>query len=184
MCPRDRFIPKEDTAMRLLGNAKLHVYDRHTHGQFFWNFRTEFEPRWDFQEAVRRKWLPMNYNSYTALNGMLSGCGAEQADHPLVPAKPEPFNMFSHDNAVSVGIIAVAVIVLIAAVALRESAVLTRRMGYQTVADVPMVKKIELLPMNIQEAIESGAIVAYQRDETKEEQQVVNLSAFGRANAC
>lgn len=37
--------------MRKLGYVKMHSYDRHTHGQFFWNFRTELEPRWDYQEV-------------------------------------------------------------------------------------------------------------------------------------
>ena len=48
MCPRDKPFPNEQQAVRDLSYAKLHAFDRGTHGQFFWNFRTEFETRWDF----------------------------------------------------------------------------------------------------------------------------------------
>ena len=47
-CPRDRAFPNEVEDVRKLSYAKLHAFDYQTHGQFFWNFRTEFEPRWDF----------------------------------------------------------------------------------------------------------------------------------------
>ena len=36
-------------------------------GWFFWNFRTEFEPHWDFLEAYRRGWFPRNVSDYEAL---------------------------------------------------------------------------------------------------------------------
>ena len=37
------------------------------HGWFFWNFRTEFEPHWDFLEAADRNWFPRNVSDYKAL---------------------------------------------------------------------------------------------------------------------
>jgi hypothetical protein len=37
--------------MRRLGYAKIRAFDLPTHGQFFWNFRTELEERWDFQRV-------------------------------------------------------------------------------------------------------------------------------------
>lgn len=37
--------------MRKLGYAKIGAFDLPTHGQFFWNFRTELEERWDFQRV-------------------------------------------------------------------------------------------------------------------------------------
>ncbi len=40
-------------------------YDLSTHGNFFWNFRTEFEPRWDFQQAVAHGWLPHEFSAET-----------------------------------------------------------------------------------------------------------------------
>eukprot|EP01041_Mallomonas_annulata_P011054 gene11054-23110_t len=60
-CPRDHYIENEDKSMRSLAMAKLYAFDLHTHGQFFWNFRTEFEPRWDFMQAVSRGWLPSRW---------------------------------------------------------------------------------------------------------------------------
>ena len=38
-------------AMRSLAMAKLYAFDTGTHGQFFWNFRTELEPRWDYMQV-------------------------------------------------------------------------------------------------------------------------------------
>lgn len=50
-CPRDRPFPNDLEEVRLLSLAKLHAFDYGTHGQFFWNFRTEFEPRWDYLQV-------------------------------------------------------------------------------------------------------------------------------------
>ena len=57
-CPRDRRFPEEIDVIRDLSYAKLNVFDQNTHGQFFWNFRTEFEPRWDYQAANKLGWIP------------------------------------------------------------------------------------------------------------------------------
>ena len=54
-CPRDRPFPNEKEDVRRLALAKLHAYDFHTHGQFFWNFRTEFETRWDFFRVSKER---------------------------------------------------------------------------------------------------------------------------------
>ena len=40
------------------------------HGWFFWNFRTEFEPHWDFLEAYRRGWFPRNVSDVAALDAL------------------------------------------------------------------------------------------------------------------
>lgn len=50
-CPRDRPFPNDVEEVRTLAYAKLHAFDYQTHGQFFWNFRTEFEPRWDYMRV-------------------------------------------------------------------------------------------------------------------------------------
>ena len=47
--------------MRDLAMAKLFAFDLNTHGQFFWNFRTELEPRWDYMQSVSRGWLPSHW---------------------------------------------------------------------------------------------------------------------------
>ena len=44
--------------MPRIGMAKINAFDVNTHGFFFWNFRTELEPKWSYQEAVARGWLP------------------------------------------------------------------------------------------------------------------------------
>ena len=51
MCPRDASFPDNDAEMKTLSYASLNSFDLETHGQFFWNFRTEFEPKWDFQQV-------------------------------------------------------------------------------------------------------------------------------------
>ena len=57
-CPRDKPFPDELEVVRDISFAKLNVFDQNTHGQFFWNFRTEFEPRWDYQAAHKNGWIP------------------------------------------------------------------------------------------------------------------------------
>ena len=54
MCPRDRPFAGERDVVRTLSYNKLHAFDHSTHGQFFWNFRTEFETRWDYQRVSCR----------------------------------------------------------------------------------------------------------------------------------
>ena len=66
-CPRDRPFPNDDVIMKQLAYAKLNAFDKGTHGHFFWNFRTEFEPRWDYQKAVAKGWLPSKYDAAVEL---------------------------------------------------------------------------------------------------------------------
>jgi hypothetical protein len=42
--------------------AQWSAYNLHTHGSFFWNFRTELEDTWDIQQAtaMHLQWLPRN----------------------------------------------------------------------------------------------------------------------------
>ena len=41
LCPIDAEFPDNDQDLKILAYAKLHAYDKDTHGHFFWNFRTE-----------------------------------------------------------------------------------------------------------------------------------------------
>ena len=50
-CPRGLSFTEEDAIMRKLAYIKLHAFDYQTSGNFFWNFRTEFEPRCDYQQV-------------------------------------------------------------------------------------------------------------------------------------
>jgi glucan 1,3-beta-glucosidase len=52
-------------SVRKLAYAQLNVFDLHTHGNFFWNFRTELEPLWDYQQAVKNKWIPIDYSNHS-----------------------------------------------------------------------------------------------------------------------
>ncbi len=51
-------------------------------GWFFWNFRTEYEPHWDFLEAWRRGWFPRNVSDVAALE-KLNVC--DKSSPPLSP---------------------------------------------------------------------------------------------------
>ena len=53
MCPIDRILEHNEVEeVRKLSYAKLRAFDMATHGQFFWNFRTELETRWDYQQVT------------------------------------------------------------------------------------------------------------------------------------
>ena len=77
MCPLDKSFPNEDEEVKKLAYAKLRSFDRNTHGQFFWNFRTEFEPRWDFAQAVKKGWLPTDYTHKDTLDMIDNSCNYE-----------------------------------------------------------------------------------------------------------
>lgn len=67
-CPRDKPFPNNnDVIMKNLGYSKLNAFDYRTHGQFFWNFRTEFEPRWDFIQASGKGWLASSFDEAIVL---------------------------------------------------------------------------------------------------------------------
>lgn len=87
-CPRDKPFPADHHEyMKKLGYAKLHAFDVNTHGHFFWNFRTEFEPRWDYQKAVALGWLPSNYNR-TVMKQVHAICHTTENWWAYQPAPP------------------------------------------------------------------------------------------------
>ena len=63
MCPRDASFPDNDAEMKTLSYASLNSFDQETHGQFFWNFRTEFEPKWDFQQVRAAEFISLIPNT-------------------------------------------------------------------------------------------------------------------------
>ena len=70
----------------------LHTYDYHTHGQFFWNFRTELpESRWNYQLAVDLGWIPSDWESNETLSEIANVCVKILADIPVIkpPAVPD-----------------------------------------------------------------------------------------------
>ena len=73
-CPRDKASSSFD--LQRLAYAHLSVFDRIAHGQFFWNFRTELEPVWDFQIAVEKGWIPKNWSHASVMGlGISNACG-------------------------------------------------------------------------------------------------------------
>ena len=67
-CPVSGLIDLNASHIKSFGLAQLRVFDRSTHGNFFWNFRTELEPLWDYQAAVQRNWLPRDWD-YDSADG-------------------------------------------------------------------------------------------------------------------
>jgi len=65
-CPVSGDSHPDPQTVRALANAQLNAFDSQTHGNFFWNFRTELEPLWDYQEAVKRGWMPTDWSDHSA----------------------------------------------------------------------------------------------------------------------
>jgi glucan 1,3-beta-glucosidase len=55
-------LPNEDNdqVVTALAHKKLHAFATASHGFYFWNFRAELAPRWNFLEAARAGWIPAN----------------------------------------------------------------------------------------------------------------------------
>jgi len=90
MCPRDAPFPREKQDVRTLAYAKLHAFDYSTHGQFFWNFRTELETRWDFFRAVDLGWIPTDMDSPTRWHEIAHSCDAIMAQGDVDFSGPAP----------------------------------------------------------------------------------------------
>ena len=81
-CPREMALSEyEDEWMTTLAHKQIAAFNE-GHGWFFWNFRTEFEPHWDYLEAWRRGWFPRNVSDLEALD-KLNVCDDKAA--PLSP---------------------------------------------------------------------------------------------------
>lgn len=64
-CPlsNNRSFALDDHEMfRQLGQKKVNAFN-FGHGWYFWNFKTEIDPKWDFMRSVERGWLPRNISS-------------------------------------------------------------------------------------------------------------------------
>ena len=71
-------LPPTYQETRRLALSKLNQFDQHSHGQLFWNFRTELEDKWDYQRAVQLGWLPGVYDG-GAVREIAAACGATSA---------------------------------------------------------------------------------------------------------
>ena len=151
MCPIDKTFENEDQVIQALAYSKLHSYDRSSHGQFFWNFRTELEPRWDFQQAVRRKWIPHDLNDMLTSGNVALSCPAGVTRPlPLPLPGPSPVgsvtSIFIYDH-----LMVFVLLIVLSNLALVLYAFLTRdfhfggigitRIGYTTIKDgLPPIK--------------------------------------------
>jgi glucan 1,3-beta-glucosidase len=85
-CPREMAVGEfEDEWMTTLTHKQVAAFNQ-GHGWFFWNFRTEFEPHWDFLEAWRRGWFPRNVSDFGGLE-KLRVC--DEKTPPLAPTVPK-----------------------------------------------------------------------------------------------
>lgn len=81
-CPQDAPFPDENGEVKKIAYAKLYTYDQQTHGNFYWNFRTEFDTRWDYQVAVQQGWIPRDWSQDSpAMREISSSCGASSTFH-------------------------------------------------------------------------------------------------------
>jgi len=48
--------------LRLFAESQFAAWER-GNGWFFWNFKTEQEPQWDYMMGVREGWIPTNFNA-------------------------------------------------------------------------------------------------------------------------
>jgi len=90
MCPREMAHGRrEDEYMTTLAHKQIEAFNA-GHGWFFWNFRTELEPHWDFLEAWRRGWFPRNVSDLEAIK-KLKVCDADTLPlRPTVHRPPPP----------------------------------------------------------------------------------------------
>jgi glucan 1,3-beta-glucosidase len=88
-CPREMAMQSfEDEYMTTLAHKQIAAFNE-GHGWFFWNFRTEFEPHWDYLEAWKRGWFPRNVSDVKALKGMAMCDEGALPLKPTIPPKPK-----------------------------------------------------------------------------------------------
>ena len=85
-----------------LARAQLQVFES-SHGQFFWNFRTELEPRWDFMAATEKGWLPNSYDS-TSLKQIADVCPRPYYELPSAAPSNPMTNRSNHGMVIVVSI--------------------------------------------------------------------------------
>lgn len=109
----DRPFPHNDTeVMHTLSYTMLHSYDYHTHGQFFWNFRTELpESRWNYQSAVAEGWIPSEWD--TTQTEIADLCIKILADIPIVVPPAAPSDNTRHHLVLLEHMISAALIFLL-----------------------------------------------------------------------
>jgi hypothetical protein len=89
-CPIDRAFPEdiERKGIKSFAYAQLYSYDLHTHGWFFWNFRTELESRWGYSKAVDMGWLPSDWNSISVQTDIANACVTSPVPSESISSSP------------------------------------------------------------------------------------------------
>jgi len=67
-----------DTVMATLAAKKLVAFAIEARGNFFWNFRTEFEDQWSYLRAAERNWF---LKDTAAINGYIAGACESEDSH-------------------------------------------------------------------------------------------------------
>jgi len=88
-CPREMAMQNnEDEYMTTLAHKQIAAFNE-GHGWFFWNFRTEHEPHWDFLEAWKRGWFPRNVSDIAAHDALHICHEGASPLQPTIPPKPQ-----------------------------------------------------------------------------------------------
>lgn len=85
-CPSsctDFFEDDDDVVTRNLAHKKLSSFSI-GHGWYFWNFKTEIDPKWDFLRSVELGWIPDNVAS---LEKVSNACASEDSGEFICRAK-------------------------------------------------------------------------------------------------
>lgn len=77
------FDEDDDVVTRNLAHKKLSSFNI-GHGWYFWNFKTEIDPKWDFMRSVEKGWIPSNV---AQLSQVSDACAAEDSGEFICRAK-------------------------------------------------------------------------------------------------
>jgi hypothetical protein len=77
------FDEDDDIVTRNLAHKKLSSFNI-GHGWYFWNFKTEIDPKWDFMRSVERGWIPSNV---AQLSQVSDACASEDSGDFICRAK-------------------------------------------------------------------------------------------------
>lgn len=87
-CPTGRAwrAPSDQEATSSLALKHLNAWSV-GHGWFFWNFKTELEPKWDYIRSVANGWLPSDAQGNHA--EVYNACEQENSGHVACVARPD-----------------------------------------------------------------------------------------------
>lgn len=125
-CPVDKPFDNDLVETKKMAFSKLNRFDLHSHGQLFWNFRTELEDKWDYQRAVELGWLPAAYTS-EVLQEVASACDDMHSEAKKEGLKDVPV---SNQNYLLRVLLSLLPIVLVVFLVLRHFGCSSKRFAY------------------------------------------------------